>query len=560
MNKNYIQKKNYLEKNIENVLYSLEDRIDKITLKNFLIKENVIEINKYEKNIFQIKKTFNEKIKEVKLLKQILIQKRNGKLDIKQAIMKYLELLKLKNNELNSQLNLYHEEEMLINYKNKIINKLLKSKEKKLNLHKSKNDFSIVSQKSNRELYLDKNDSIKSISSISIKSNGNNQYFKPKEIKIENNNNGKKYIDKKKYKWKVNNSFNQIKNKQIIIFNDDAQIKQLNKTIINKSNVNNSNISNEEIDFDNINDYYINNKYGKKINSNRKIHSQENRIFNNYNNYKIKRELSNGINFSQNDNINTKNSKRKYSNGSSYLKENESKNNLTSLNHSNDYYIEARENLKKMLLKEYKIKNKKINEISFPKNNNDNNKLNKNNKDRIYQKRTIQNKSSNKMTSKEIKSDNMRQFFFQNALIDSMKYKYINDIDKKNKTIYDNLLKVLFLKITLYQNNLKKKIFKIIKNYKINFYYFVKNYLRKYKIGKRLCNLLIIVSNKYNENKKYNEFEIIDDNEFLNQINFFNKDKNNNITEYKESLSKIKKITKETKEIENKILKFSNNI
>ena len=79
MNKNYIQKKNYLEKNIENVLYSLEDRIDKITLKNFLIKENVIEINKYEKNIFQIKKTFNEKIKEVKLLKQILIQKRNGK-------------------------------------------------------------------------------------------------------------------------------------------------------------------------------------------------------------------------------------------------------------------------------------------------------------------------------------------------------------------------------------------------------------------------------------------------------------------------------------------------
>ena len=558
MNKNYIQKKNYLEKNIENVLYSLEDRIDKITLKNFLIKENVIEINKYEKNIFQIKKTFNEKIKEVKLLKQILIQKRNGKLDIKQAIMKYLELLKLKNNELNSQLNLYHEEEMLINYKNKIINKLLKSKEKKLNLHKSKNDFSIVSQKSNRELYLDKNDSIKSISSISIKSNGNNQYFKPKEIKIENNNNGKKYIDKKKYKWKVNNSFNQIKNKQIIIFNDDAQIKQLNKTIINKSNVNNSNISNEEIDFDNINDYYINNKYGKKINSNRKIHSQENRIFNNYNNYKIKRELSNGINFSQNDNINTKNSKRKYSNGSSYLKENESKNNLTSLNHSNDYYIEARENLKKMLFKEYKIKNNKLNESFLAKNNNK--KLNLNNKDEIYHKSTIQNKSSNKMIFKEIKSDNIRQFFFQNALIDSMKYKYFNDNDKNKKESYDNLLKVIFLKLELYQNKIKKSVFKIIKNYKINFYYFIKKCLKKYKISKRLCNLLIIISNKYNEIKKYNEFEIIHDNEFLNQLNFFNKEKYYNIIEYKDSLSKIKKITQETKEIEKKILKFSKNI
>ena len=558
MNKNYIQKKNYLEKNIENVLYSLEDRIDKITLKNFLIKENVIEINKYEKNIFQIKKTFNEKIKEVKLLKQILIQKRNGKLDIKQAIMKYLELLKLKNNELNSQLNLYHEEEMLINYKNKIINKLLKSKEKKLNLHKSKNDFSIVSQKSNRELYLDKNDSIKSISSISIKSNGNNQYFKPKEIKIENNNNGKKYIDKKKYKWKVNNSFNQIKNKQIIIFNDDTPIKQLNRTIINKSNINNSIISKEEIDFENINDYYINNKYGKKLNSKRKIHSQENRIFNNYNNYKVKSELNNGINYFQNDNINIKNSKRKYSNGSSYLKENESKNNLTSLNHSNDYYIEARENLKKMLFKEYKIKNNKLNESFLAKNNNK--KLNLNNKDGIYHKSTIQNKSSNKMIFKEIKSDNIRQFFFQNALIDSMKYKYFNDNDKNKKESYDNLLKVIFLKLELYQNKIKKSVFKIIKNYKINFYYFIKKCLKKYKISKRLCNLLIIISNKYNEIKKYNEFEIIHDNEFLNQLNFFNKEKYYNIIEYKDSLSKIKKITQETKEIEKKILKFSKNI
>ena len=558
MNKNY-QKKNYLEKNIGKVLYSLEDRTDKITFKNYLIKENIVQINKYEKNLFQIKKTFNEKIKEVKLLKEILIQKKNGKLDIKQSIMKYLEFLKLKSHELNSQLLSYYEEEMLINYRDKIINQLLKSKEKKLNLNKSKIDVSLISQKSNREIYLDKNDSIKSISSVSIKSNGNNQYFKPKEIKIENSNNCKKYNDKKKYKWKVNNSFNQIKNKQIIIFNDDAQIKQLNRTIINKSNINHSNISNEEIDFENINDYYINSKYGKKLNSKRKIHSQENRIFNNYNNYKMKRELSNGI-YSQNDNINIKNSKSKNSNGSSYLKEIESKNSFTSLNHSNDYYIEARENLKKMLLKEYKIKNKKINESFFPKNNNDNNKLNTNNKDRIYQKRTIQNKNSNKTIVKEMKSDNMRQFFFQNALIDSMKYKFFNDNNKNNRTLYNNLLKVIFLKLTLYQNNLKKKIFKILKNYKINFYYFVKNCLRKYKIGKRLCNLLIIISNKYNEIKKYNEFEIIDDNEFLNQINYINKEKNYNIAEYKEGLSKIKKITQETKEIENKILNFSNNI
>jgi len=558
MNKNFIQKKNYLEKNIGKVLYSLEDRTNKITLKNYLIKENVIQMNKYEKNLFQIKKTFNEKFKERNLLKDILNQKRNGRLDIKQTIMKYLEFLKIKNHELISQLILYYEEEMLINYKNKIINQLLKSNEKKLNPYKSKNDVSIISQKSNREIYLDKNDSIKSISSMSIKSNGNNQYFKPKEIKIENSNNSKKYNDKKKYKWKVNNSFNQIKNKQIIIFNDDTPIKQLNRTIINKSNINNSIISKEEIDFENINDYYINNKYGKKLNSKRKIHSQENRIFNNYNNYKVKSELSNGINYFQNDNINIKNSKRKYSNGSSYLKENESKNNLTSLNHSNDYYIEARENLKKMLFKEYKIKNNKLNESFLAKNNNK--KLNLNNKDEIYHKSTIQNKSSNKMIFKEIKSDNIRQFFFQNALIDSMKYKYFNDNDKNKKESYDNLLKVIFLKLELYQNKIKKSVFKIIKNYKINFYYFIKKCLKKYKISKRLCNLLIIISNKYNEIKKYNEFEIIHDNEFLNQLNFFNKEKYYNIIEYKDSLSKIKKITQETKEIEKKILKFSKNI
>ena len=101
MNKNFIQKKNYLEKNIGKVLYSLEDRTNKITLKNYLIKENVIQMNKYEKNLFQIKKTFNEKFKERNLLKDILNQKRNGRLDIKQTIMKYLEFLKIKNHERN---------------------------------------------------------------------------------------------------------------------------------------------------------------------------------------------------------------------------------------------------------------------------------------------------------------------------------------------------------------------------------------------------------------------------------------------------------------------------
>lgn len=545
MNKNYIQKQKFLEENISEIVCSLEESSEKMIFKQNIIDDNLKAINKYEKNLNKIKEILNGKNKEFNFLKELL--KRNSKLDYNQSFLKYLEFIKLKNQELNSKLIIFHNKELMINYKNRIINELLKSKVKNINENNTQKYNGLIFQGNNKEInkqYLDKNDSVKSISSISIKLNGNTQNLKPKEIKIENNNNIKKNKDKFYHKWKVNNSFNQLKNKEYIFFNDDNQIKTFTKNNNTKDiRTNNSNIIYLDNELDKINESIII-KNGKKRNNNSKrINlSQDDKIINI--NYKSKKNLSN---YSKN-NSEIKSSKRKFSNGNSTTKE--SRNNSISLNHSTDYLIEARENLKKILFKDPKLKSKLLNETFYTRDKNNNYILNISSQDNLK-------KGKNKYLFKDNKSD-MRQFFFQNALLESLHSKLI---DEKNKKSFDCFLNVLFIKLTSYHHNLKKYIFQIIrKYYKINFVYFLKIWLKKYKLGRKLSNILINISKKYNKDRKKNQIEIIEDNEFLNNLNFKSIDGEEEINKYKESLLQIKKITKEIKEVEKKISEFTNNI
>ena len=545
MNKNYIQKQKFLEENISEIVCSLEESSEKMIFKQNIIDDNLKAINKYEKNLNKIKEILNGKNKEFNFLKELL--KRNSKLNYNQSFLKYLEFIKLKNQELNSKLIIFHNKELMINYKNRIINELLKSKVKNINENNTQKYNGLIFQGNNKEInkqYLDKNDSVKSISSISIKLNGNTQNLKPKEIKIENNNNIKKNKDKFYHKWKVNNSFNQLKNKEYIFFNDDNQIKTFTKNNNTKDiRTNNSNIIYLDNELDKINESIII-KNGKKRNNNSKrINlSQDDKIINI--NYKYKKNLSN---YSKN-NSEIKSSKRKLSNGNSTTKE--SRNNSISLNHSTDYLIEARENLKKILFKDPKLKSKLLNETFYTRDKNNNYILNISSQDNLK-------KGKNKYLFKDNKSD-MRQFFFQNALLESLHSKLI---DEKNKKSFDCFLNVLFIKLTSYHHNLKKYIFQIIrKYYKINFVYFLKIWLKKYKLGRKLSNILINISKKYNKDRKKNQIEIIEDNEFLNNLNFKSIDGEEEINKYKESLLQIKKITKEIKEVEKKISEFTNNI
>ena len=112
---------------------------------------------------------------------------------------------------------------------------------------------------------------------------------------------------------------------------------------------------------------------GKRITNS---HQKENNAFQNKKNIEMvkKNLLINKIfkneiksNYSKN-NSEIKSSKRKLSNGNSTTKE--SRNNSISLNHSTDYLIEARENLKKILFKDPKLKSKLLNETFYTRNNN----------------------------------------------------------------------------------------------------------------------------------------------------------------------------------------------
>ena len=499
---NYLNK-NYLEENLGEILCLLEERSNKLNMNNNIVIDNLNYVKKYERENLKKKEIIFEKEKENKLLKQLYIDKTNEEIVFEQAISHYIKLLNSRNEKLNKKIFICHEKELLINYKNKLINELINLNIKETN-------------ESNKN-YINKNE-------INKKKNTNNInnrkfkdiYVRPKLNKIQKNNISK--INKENNNLKVNNSLNDLRNKKIIFINEKTDSKKQNKTYIkNKPKRSSSYIFNES-KFDNLNEEFLN-KYNKKIIKKLSINSKNE-------NDQLK----------ENDNNEIKKKKQL------------SRNNEMQ-NCSIDYLIEARENLKKMLYRnDSLLKKKNLNETDI--------RILKNNKikneDDNYQKKTINNNYQDK--------SDMRRILNNNALMNSIKIKiFEKEKNKKNNKFYENLIKVIFINLSF--SNIKTNIFHSIKNYrKVNIYFLIKKWINEFKIGKKITNLLLSVVNKYNEIIKKNKIEIINDNEFLNKLYFSNGEINNEINKYEENLTKIKQIAKEVKEIEKNISDFSNNM
>ena len=121
---NYLNK-NYLEENLGEILCLLEERSKKLNMNNNLIKDNLNFLKKFERENLKKKEIIFEKEKENKLLKQLYIDKTNEEIVFEQAISHYIKLLNSRNEKLNKKIFICHEKELLINYKNKLINELI---------------------------------------------------------------------------------------------------------------------------------------------------------------------------------------------------------------------------------------------------------------------------------------------------------------------------------------------------------------------------------------------------------------------------------------------------
>ena len=175
-------------------------------------------------------------------------------------------------------------------------------------------------------------------------------------------------------------------------------------------------------------------------------------------------------------------------------------------------------------------------------------------------KKIVKNKNKVNSIHKE-KNLDISHLLFKNVLIKSIKNKFINEEKIKHYKLYESLINIIFIKLTLYQSIIKKNIFQIIKKIsKCNIHYYINKRVINYIIGKRISNILINLSDKYNSIMKNKKTEIMSDNEFLNELNFSSNEKINKMNEYKICLSEFKKIEKETKEIEKNISNFTNNI
>jgi len=136
---------------------------------------------------------------------------------------------------------------------------------------------------------------------------------------------------------------------------------------------------------------------------------------------------------------------------------------------------------------------------------------------------------------------------------------YLSQIKEKNNKInFNSFAKILFLKISKYKSNLNSFFLnQLINLYKINklsdllcFINIKKSIISKIKI------VLVKSQELYNFSK--NE-EIVDDNEFLNNINLneFNKENNNNkIFEYINSLEELKDINNKINDLNIRINNF----
>ena len=196
--------------------------------------------------------------------------------------------------------------------------------------------------------------------------------------------------------------------------------------------------------------------------------------------------------------------------------------------------------------------------------------IKKNNEDFKYEKNNIKNlkmNTGNNQGNISAKNNYNKINYEGNKNLkksrENLEYLFLQNAKEKNeRKDYISFVKLIFFKINNYKNNNNKNIFyQLINIYKINKLKDLLNYINiKKLIFLRIKIIMIKSSEIYNES---NNEEILDDNEFIDNINpiIYNEEENKNkINEYIISLDKMKDINNSIKEINLEINDFIDKI
>ena len=496
-NKPNLQNNEYLFNLINNNLDKIEKRTKNISIKDLEIKENIYSIRLKEKKIEKINQTILNQKEELKLLKELLILKEEKNMNIKDIMDSYIDFLISSNDMIDDKLNSLFQKEVNINSKQKHINKLLGE-------DNNDNDYDYIYENINKPIDISKfliKPKIEKSKNYNITENGGEKYGR--------------YINNK-----INNQKNNINNN------------------INKTNKN-ENINNNYIE------YNYKNLYQSKKNKISSSSSYE--------------KLSNGIKLEEIPCYN--NSKNRNSN----KKNNEKKNNMNKLNQIDENIIFSISDSSKKYEKfispksvknnNYKKKqNHKINnDYSSPLNNeygkfiNDENEI-KNDNDYKIDDININDRNNNKKIKDFEKTD----------VNDYNKYYNLepNNNLKRAREIFKRLLNKLKMSNELFftNNNSNKSLAN-----------FIINVLKTKYFLRKILSIIFECADIYNPNSKRTITETIHDSEFLTKLNYNyddsdeekEKDNLNNIKMFEKGLEEIKKITKETKQLQDRISQFA---
>lgn len=223
------------------------------------------------------------------------------------------------------------------------------------------------------------------------------------------------------------------------------------------------------------------------------------------------------------------------------------------VHHRNKHLNSSKEKLKKFLLNESNEKQFNMTMQYINSSNSNNNsiikKINKSKSDAIIKKKQPNSIFSSKRSS-FVDFDNETSFIQTRTEM------------KRYKTFSIKLYQILIFSIQ------KRYISSILNHTSITqqmFSYLINNHkIVTQKISKNIKNVLRAVSSKYNEKIKYQQIELVNVEDFFDGVESLSSrtvtENGDTIENYNESLTRIKKITKETKQLENNMRQFASKV
>ena len=267
-NNNNTEIKFYVNNNIVPIINILTQKTKSTLIKSKEIQKNLKLNEKLEKYIIKQKNIIKDRNNDLNIIKELVYLKRKGKNNLIKSLNDYLLFLKNKQNNIDNNLDKIYEKELYINYKEYIINKILK----KTNLDENNISSNCINISTNSLIKynlqdlqdnLFDNKNIEKISNKNNKINNNNKNF------IIQKSNGLNGLDKPNYLFNNDNKNNNDYNNKNYIENNKKE-KDLN---INESSSNSLN--------NNYNNFNMNNiikkpKQKKKKSKTKKIENYQN--------------------------------------------------------------------------------------------------------------------------------------------------------------------------------------------------------------------------------------------------------------------------------------------